>query len=138
MKLAFSVHVDVDETVFSRSSATSRDQLTENIRSQLNAAADALPIPLREVRVWGRATPTRQPPMTVVSVQHTRTGQYQVIVRAEDGRTSARTFSTWHDANAWAGRIDPLPLPAHDDLGFVAVQDDDSEVARGNNPGSES
>lgn len=134
MKLAFSVHVDVDEAARMPPAAT--------ISPSTSATTSVPPrtrFQLREVRVWGRATPTKQPPLTVVAVHATRAGQYQVIVRAEDGRTNARTFATRHDADAWASRIDPLPLPAHDDLGLVVAQGTYApRVAQANRPVSES
>lgn len=111
MRLAFSVYVDVDERTLPGARVTVRDQLAEDIRIHLAAALDELPLGVRDARVWSRATPSRQQQLTVESIDAMATGSYRVNVRTEEGRTTSRVFETRRDAERWADKIDPLPLP---------------------------
>lgn len=111
MKLAFSVHIDVDDHTLPSSRSQIRDHLAEDIRGRLTAALDDVPVALRQVRVWSRAAPDRRRRLTVESIEKTGQGRYRVTVRADDNRRSRRIFATQHAAETWANKIDPLPLP---------------------------
>lgn len=110
MKLAFSILVDVDSGVLPGTKAMVRDQVTEDIRAHLVKAMEDPPVELRDVRVWGRATPERLKPVFVESIVPLADGRYRVTVRVEDNRTTSRTFATQHAAEAWADRVDPVFL----------------------------
>lgn len=111
MKLAFSVHIDVDDDTLPSSRSQIRDHLAEDIRGRLTAALEDVPVALREIRVWSRAAPDRRKRLTVESIEPTDRGRYRVTVRAEDNRRTRRTFATQRAAETWANKIDPLPLP---------------------------
>lgn len=111
MRLAFSVYVDVDERALADARAAVRDELVEDIRTHLATALDELPVATRDARVWSRATPNRQQRLTVDAIVAMSTGHYRVTVRTEDGRTTSRMFETRREAERWADKIDPLPLP---------------------------
>lgn len=111
MKLAFSIFVDVDERVLPSTRVTIRDQLAEDLRAHLRTALEDPPVRLRDVHVWGRATPERVRRMHVESIRPTDDGRHRVTVRIEDARTTSRTFRTQQAAEAWADRIDPVFLP---------------------------
>lgn len=111
MKLAFSILIDVDSHVLPGPKAVVRDQVTEDVRAYLVKAMEDPPVEVRDVRVWGRATPARVQPVSVESIVPLPDGRYRVTVRVEDGRTTSRTFATQHAAEAWADRVDPVFLP---------------------------
>lgn len=93
MKLAFCVHVDVDESAFPRSQVTGRDPLTEHIRDHLSTAAEMLPVPLQEVRVWGRGTPTKQQPLPRPTTPQSLTPTVRTV-KADNGSPG----DAWGDA----------------------------------------
>lgn len=111
MRLAFSVYVEVDERAFPGARTAVRDQLAEDIRTHLADALGELPLQVRDARVWSRATPSRQQRLTVESIDTMSTGSCRVNVRTDDGRTTSRVFETRREAERWADKIDPLPLP---------------------------
>lgn len=111
MKLAYSIHVDIDENALPGPKLAVRDQVAEDLRSYLVEMLSDPPVDLREVRVWGRATPERVKQRRVESILPAPDGRYRVTVRVEENRTTSRTFPTRYAAEAWADRIDPVFLP---------------------------
>lgn len=111
MKLAFSIHVDVDPYVLPGPRAVVRDQIAEDLRAYLVKVLEDPPVELDDVRVWARATPERVKRMAVESILPLSDGRYRVTVRVEDDRTTSRTFRTQAAAEAWADLIDPVFLP---------------------------
>lgn len=110
MKLAFTVLIDVSDDP-SETGIEVGDRLADQFRAHLTTAIHQFPLPVREVRIWARSNPNPQKNMRVEAIVPVQTGGYRVRVRAEDNRTVARRFETYHAAKAWANKIDPLPLP---------------------------
>ncbi|HEX6447451.1 MAG TPA: hypothetical protein VF053_20310 [Streptosporangiales bacterium] len=112
MKLTYTVLLDVEDHGSTTQDAGPAQPLAEEIRVYLTSLLrQRLPVPVRDLRIWTKATPYARKKLTVERIEPTSSGQYRVVVTASDNRTTARTFTTRTAAETWANKIDPLPLP---------------------------
>lgn len=130
MRLTYTVMLDVDERghiqpsvdapppvdtplpTDPRPAVESGQPLAEEIRVYLSSLLrQRLPVPVRDLRIWTKATPYARKRLTVERIEPTASGQYRVVVKASDNRKTARTFASRTAAETWANKVDPLPLP---------------------------
>lgn len=112
MKLTYTVLLDVDDRGQVREDAEPTQPLAEEIRVYLTSLLrQRLPVPVRDLRIWTKATPYARKKLIVERIEPTSSGQYRVVVTASDNRTAVRTFASRNAAETWANKVDPLPLP---------------------------
>lgn len=109
MKLTYTLQCEIDEPL--PGPRPDDAQLTEEIKSALTAILSRLPYVVRDVRVWAKASPYMGKSLVVDRIEPTSAGRFRVVVTDADNQTTTRTFPTWGAAQAWADKIDPLPLP---------------------------
>lgn len=112
MKLTYTVLLDVDDHAQATEDGKSAQALAEEIRVCLaSLVSQRLPVRVNDLRIWTKATPYARKRLTVERIEPTASGQYRVVVTASDNRTAVRTFPSRNAAEAWANKVDPLPLP---------------------------